>query len=158
VALESPAGIFLNAPDVYVGDKNTLHNMHASVFYGTSTKARYADIAEKYVTDKEYEPGTVIGVDLTDNEATIFNKKLKVLGVVSTAPGYMLNSEITGQYIALKGRVPCKINGSAIKGQYIIADDNGCGIAVNDYTFEQSKRLLGVAISNSKNGIVEIKV
>jgi len=85
-------------------------------------------------------------------------KGSKVLGVVSTEPGYMLNSEITGQYIALKGRVPCKINGSATIKQYIIADDNGCGIAVDDYTFEQSKRLLGVAISNSKNGIVEIKV
>jgi len=157
VALESPAGIFLNAPDIYAGDKSTLNNMHAKVFYGTSTTAKYADIAEKYVTDKEYESGTVLSVG-ADGKGVIFKKGSKVLGVVSTEPGYMLNSEITGQYIALKGRVPCKINGSATIKQYIIADDNGCGIAVDDYTFEQSKRLLGVAISNSKNGIVEIKV
>jgi hypothetical protein len=129
----------------------------ATTFNGTASKARYADIAEKYTADVEYAPGTVLGFG-GEQEITIYNEGMTLAGVVSTAPGYMLNSEIDGTYIALKGRVPCKIVGSAVKGQFIIANNNGFGTAVNDYTFEESKKLLGVAISDSENGIVEIKV
>jgi len=157
VALESPAGIFLNAPDVYVGNKSTLHNMHAQTFYGNSTSASYADLAENYSTDVEYEPGTVLGFG-GENEVTLYNGSMKLAGVVSTAPGYLLNSETNGVSIALKGRVPCNIIGDAKRGQYIIADADGFGKAVDDYTFEESKKLLGIAISDSKNSIVEIKV
>jgi len=137
----------------------TLHSttITADNFIGLSSSAKYADIAEKYSTDVVYEPGTILGFG-GDLELTIYNKNLKLAGVVSTKPGYMLNSEAYGQYIALKGRVPCKIIGNAVKGQYIIASNDGFGEAVNDYTFEQSKILLGIAISDSKNSIVEIKV
>ncbi len=129
------------------------------VFDGISSSARYADIAEKYKSDIDYKAGTVIGINekSENNEITEYKKGMKAVGVVSTAPGYKLNSAADGIYIALKGRVPCKINGSAKKGQYIIADDNGCGVAIDDYTFEQSKLLLGIALENGTN-VVEIKV
>jgi len=130
----------------------------ANLFDGLATSSEYADIAEKYTTDVEYEPGTVLGFGSEESELTLYNANTPLAGVVSTQPGYMLNSDIDGTYIALKGRVPCKIIGSAHKGQYIIATKDGFGVAVSDYTFEESKILLGIAISDSENGIVEIKV
>ena len=142
------------------GTIGTLHSttVTADLFDGTASSANYADIAEKYTTDVEYAPGTVLGFGSDEDELTIYNANTPLAGVVSTAPGFMLNSEIDGVYIALKGRVPCKIVGTAHKGQYIIATNDGFGVAVNDYTFEESKILLGIAISDSEDGIVEIKV
>ena len=114
-------------------------------------------MAEKYSTDLTYEPGTVLGFG-GEKELTRYNKGLKLCGVVSTNPAAMLNSDLDGQYVALKGRVPCKISGTATKGQYIIASENGVGVAVDDYSFDQSKLLLGIAINDSKDSVVEIKV
>ena len=52
VALESPAGIFLNAPDVYVGDKTTLKNFSAYDVYvgGTLTEASDKRLKENVET------------------------------------------------------------------------------------------------------------
>ena len=52
VALESPAGIFLNAPDVYVGDKTTLKNFSANDVYvgGTLTEASDKRLKENVET------------------------------------------------------------------------------------------------------------
>ena len=35
-------------------------DVQATVFHGEATAARYADLAEKYIADKEYDPGTVV--------------------------------------------------------------------------------------------------
>ena len=35
-------------------------NVNASYFVGTATQAQYADLAEKYIPDADYEPGTVL--------------------------------------------------------------------------------------------------
>jgi hypothetical protein len=145
-----------------ISTTGTIGNLHSTTvtadnFIGVASSAKYADIAEKYTTDVTYEPGTVLGFG-GEAELTLYNENMKVAGVVSTEPGYMLNSEIDGLYVALKGRVPCKIIGSAQKGQYIIATNDGFGKAIDDYTFEESKILLGIAISDSEDGIVEIKV
>jgi hypothetical protein len=47
-----------------------------------------------------------------------------VAGIVSTNPGYMMNSEAgsneTHPYIALKGRVPCKVVGPVTKGDLLV--------------------------------------
>ena len=133
--------------------------VNAVTLNGTASTAKYADIAEKYVSDKKYESGTVL--ELSDNptsdiEVTLYNSG-KVAGVVSDKPGYMLNSEIDGIYVALKGRTPVNINGSAEKGDYIIADIDGKGIAVKELTFETSLKLLGICLENGINR-VEIKI
>ena len=87
-------------------------NLTANVFNGTATAANYADLAEKYLADNEYEPGTVVAVGgEAEVRATVFGDR--AIGVVSTAPAYMMNSELEGgTYVALKGRVPCKVVGS----------------------------------------------
>jgi hypothetical protein len=37
-------------------------------FHGTATTAQYADVAELYTSDKEYEPGTVITNNTDDSQ------------------------------------------------------------------------------------------
>ena len=101
-----------------------------AIIYGTSTSARYADLAEKYTTDQEYEPGTVIVVaSAGDAEATAsYTTGQRVLGVVSTNPAFIMNDELDGQAIALRGRVPVKVVGPIRKGQPLICNQDGKGV------------------------------
>jgi len=124
--------------------------VYAVDFYG-NYNAQAADIAEIYESDKDYEPGTVLQVG-KDTEVTIYNNGI-LAGVVSTKPGLILNNDIKGVKVALKGRIPVKINGSAKRGQYINADENGKGIAC-DY---KTDRTIGVCIKGGE-GLVEVKV
>jgi hypothetical protein len=100
------------------------------VIYGTSTSARYADLAEKYTTDTEYESGTVLAVAISgEAEATqTWQTGQRVLGVVSTAPAFIMNDEADGQAIALRGRVPVKVVGPIRKGQPLICNQDGKGM------------------------------
>jgi hypothetical protein len=111
------------------GDIGQAANRFA-VIYGTSTSARYADLAEKYTTDQEYESGTVIVVaSAGDAEGTASHTTgQRVLGVVSTNPAFIMNDELDGQAIALRGRVPVKVIGPIRKGQPLICNQDGKGI------------------------------
>jgi hypothetical protein len=98
--------------------------------FGTATTAQYADLAEKYTTDIEYEAGTVLAVAINgDAEATqTWQSGQKVLGVISTNPAFLMNDEADGQAIALRGRVPVKVIGPIRKGQPLICNQDGKGI------------------------------
>jgi len=102
-----------------------------NAIYGRSTSAQYADLAEKYTTDKQYEPGTVMVVAVGgDSEATCsFQNGQRVIGVISTAPAHVMNDGIDGQAIGLVGRVPVKVVGPIKKGQTIVANADGKAIA-----------------------------
>jgi hypothetical protein len=102
-----------------------------AVIYGTSTSARYADLAEKYTTDQEYETGTVIVVSLdsTAEGTASFKYAQRVLGVVSAKPAFIMNDESEGQALALRGRVPVKVAGPINKGHPLVANQDGRAIA-----------------------------
>lgn len=101
-------------------------DIFARLFQGTATSAQYADLAEKYLADQEYEPGTVVVVG-GDAEVTAGSLGNRVLGVVSTSPAFMMNKDLEGgTYIALKGRVPVKVHGPVVKGDELIAGNEGC--------------------------------
>jgi len=101
-------------------------DLTANVFQGIAAQARYADLAEKYLADSEYEPGTVVVVG-GEKEVTASSWGKRAVGVVSANPAYMMNSELEGgTYIALKGRVPVKVIGSVRKGDNLIAANDGC--------------------------------
>jgi len=131
-------------------------NMTAAVFNGTATSARYADLAEKYLADAEYEPGTVVAVG-GEAEVTAVKFGDRAIGVVSTAPAYMMNSELEGgTYVALKGRVPCKVVGTVRKGDRLVASNNGCAIAAS---FHQHPDVFGIALeNNSETGVKTVEV
>ena len=111
------------------GDIGQTGNRFGTIF-GTATSARYADLAEKYTTDAEYEAGTVLTVAINgDAEATqTWQSGQRVLGVVSTNPAFLMNDEADGQAIALRGRVPVKVIGPIRKGQPLICNQDGKGM------------------------------
>ena len=101
----------------------------ATLFDGVASSAKYADLAEKYLPDADYEPGTVVSVG-GEKEITASVWGDRALGVISTAPAYMMNKDLEGGvYVALKGRVPCKVVGAVRKGQRLVASNNGCAVA-----------------------------
>ena len=108
--------------------------MYADTFDGTATKAKYADLAEKYLADQTYATGTVVCVGGTaEVTASTGGMAHAVVGVVSENPAYMMNSDLEGgTYIALKGRVPVKIEGSITKGAMLAASDEGRAVAFNN--------------------------
>lgn len=111
------------------GDIGQAANRFGTI-YGTATSAKYADLAEKYTTDQEYDAGTVIVVaSAGDFEGTASHTTgQRVLGVVSTNPAFIMNDELDGQAIALRGRVPVKVIGPIRKGQSLICNQDGKGI------------------------------
>jgi hypothetical protein len=118
----------------------------ATLFSGDALRARYADLAEKYLTDQEYESGTVVSVGGTA-EVTASSLNDRAVGVVSTNPAYMMNSELEGgTYVALKGRVPTKVIGPVKKGDRLVAADNGHAKAA---LFHEFANTFAVALEDS---------
>ena len=104
-------------------------DLFARLFDGTATAARYADLAEKYLADKEYEVGTVVAVG-GEAEVTAAKYGDRAIGVVSANPAFMMNKDLEGgTYIALKGRVPVKVTGAVRKGQRLVAANDGTAVA-----------------------------
>jgi hypothetical protein len=92
--------------------------------YAKATSAQYADLAENYETDDNYAVGTVVMVG-GNKEVTASSFGKRAIGVVSENPAYLMNSAGKGQPIALKGRVKVRVNGHIVKGDELIADNNG---------------------------------
>jgi hypothetical protein len=102
--------------------------VYSNYFVGTATSAQYADLAENYVADSSYEPGTVL--EFSGNfEVTIAEDATnKVAGVVTTNPAYLMNSHCQGEFvaaIALQGRTPCKVRGNIKKGDMLVSGGSG---------------------------------
>jgi hypothetical protein len=119
-------------------------NPSSGILTTVSNQANYADLAEKYVTDKEYPVGTVIVVG-GDAEVTSSNYGDRAIGVISEKPAYLMNNEANGQAVALKGRVPVRVVGIVRKGQRLIAHNNGCAVA----GVPHSNDVFGIALESS---------
>ena len=106
-----------------------------STFYGVSTQAKYADLAENYQADSNYTPGTVLEFGGTQ-EVTIATELTKrVAGVVSSNPAHLMNGGLQGANVvpmALQGRVPCKVTGSVQKGDLMVSAGFGYARADNN--------------------------
>jgi hypothetical protein len=94
-----------------------------------ATTAQYADLAENYVADADYPPGTVLvfGGNHEVTESTS-SADTKVAGVVSTNPAHLMNSCMPGDHVvalALVGRVPTMVVGPVRKGDMMVTAHNG---------------------------------
>ena len=98
--------------------------------YAKSTSAQYADVAEIYTTDYNYEPGTVV-VFGGNKEVTVstFSQDTRVAGVVSTNPAYLMNDKSEGVAVALLGKVPVKVHGMIEKGDLLTTSGEYSGHA-----------------------------
>jgi hypothetical protein len=89
--------------------------------FAKATSAQYADLAEIYRADADYLPGTVV-VFGGEHEVTVSNisHDIRIAGVVSTEPAYLMNSQAAGVALALAGRVPCQVQGPVAKGDQLV--------------------------------------
>ena len=95
---------------------------------GSTLQATWADLAEKYVADAEYAPGTVLAFGGLFEVTVAEDSTRRVAGVVSTNPAYIMNTECAGDHvvtIAMTGRVPCKVRGKIQKGDMMVSAGSG---------------------------------
>ena len=148
------------------GAGNAVGNIGSSSVYfnrlfAQATTALYADLAECYLADADYEPGTVMdfGGDLEVTLSTTDSSK-RVSGVVSTNPAHVMNSGLQGDHVvtvALIGRVPVKVTGVIRKGDLMVSAGNGRARAV---TIASPKvgTIIGKALENFDGGEGTIEI
>ena len=150
------------------GAANAVGNIGSSTTYfnrlfAQATTALYADLAEMYTTDAEYEPGTVL-IFGGNQEVTMSTETHdhRVAGVVSTNPAHIMNSGLQGEHtvaVALTGRVPVSVIGNISAGDRVVTS-NRAGVAeALDMTRYQPGVIIGKALqSYSGNGVGVIEV
>jgi hypothetical protein len=128
---------------------------------GSTLTATYADLAEKYTTDLEYDYGTVL-VFGGEEELTTTDKQAdhRVAGVVSKDPAYIMNGSLKSKhtvFLALQGRVLCKVIGRVKPGDILVTSSTP-GYATVDNS-PKTGTIIGKAINSKKTesaGYVEI--
>lgn len=139
----------LNTPGTVVA-RDAASDIFVNVVHGTATSAQYADLAEKYLADAEYEIGTVMMIG-GEAEVTASRWGKRAIGAVSAKPAYLMNEGLEGgTVVALKGRIPVKVIGSIKKGDDLIASDNGCAVMAVPH----ASRVFAVALeTNDDTGV-----
>jgi hypothetical protein len=128
--------------------------------FAQSTSAQYADLAEKYTADADYEPGTVVmfggsaEVTLCANDACS-----RVAGVISTNPSYRMNDGLISEHtamVALTGRVPTQVTGTVRKGDLMVSAGNGVARAEANPAIGT---VIGKALADSEgDAVIEVVV
>lgn len=110
-----------------------------NTIFAKATSAQYADLAEKYLSDAEYDAGTVVVFGGSEEVTTTqIYADTRVAGAVSTEPAYIMNSASSGLPVALRGKIPVKIVGAVSKGDLLVTSEQA-GVAQsvgsnNDYS------------------------
>jgi len=141
-------------------------NFSAGVITATATAARYADLAEKYTSDVQYPPGTVV---VLGGEAEVTRSdgptSRAIAGIVSTDPAYLMNNDLEGDTVvdvALIGRVPCMVTGIINKGDLLVSSNRpGHACAWTNATNPPAGSIVGKAIENKTDedpGVIEVLV
>ena len=105
-------------------------NGATGVITGNQIDANYADMAERFAADSEYEAGTVVELG-GSAEITMAAQDLSetVFGVISTHAAYLMNgragTNATHPPVAMTGRVPVKCSGIVHKGDRLVSAGNG---------------------------------
>ena len=131
-------------------------NLTSTLFTGTATNARYADLAEMYAADSEIDPGTVVMFGGEGKVVACDTENCRgVAGIVSTNPAHLMNSSQEGVALALAGRVPCKVTGPVAAGDLMVSAGNGMAMANND---AKLGTVIGKAIEENIDGEGVIEV
>jgi hypothetical protein len=133
-------------------------NLTANLFQGTATAAQYADLAEKYLADKQYDVGTVVCIG-GDKEITAATYGNRAIGIVSGKPGFIMNSHLEGgTLVALKGRVPVKVQGTVKKGDKLVPAQNMYGAASAANNADTDYFAIALQDHQSDSGVIEALV
>jgi hypothetical protein len=132
-----------------------------NTFYGVSTQAKYADLAENYQADRVYNPGTVLMFGGTQEVTVADAGTTAVAGIVSTNPAHLMNGQLSGANVvalALTGRVPCMVIGPVKKGDMMISAGFG-------YARSSANPIIGQVIGKAlqdfpveSKGVIEVVV
>ena len=142
-----------------IGNSTTSFN----TIFAKATSAQYADVAEKYVADKIYPPGTVVEFGgQAEVTITTVSSSPAVAGIISTNPAFIMNAgenNINAVAVALLGRVPCRVVGDIKKGDRLVSSDiPGVAKKLNPAEY-QPGCILGKALENyssSEPGVIEV--
>ncbi|CAB5214392.1 hypothetical protein UFOVP190_87 [uncultured Caudovirales phage] len=132
-----------------------------NTFYGISTQAKYADLAENYQADKPYNPGTVLQFGGSAEVTVAEANTPRVAGIVSTNPAHLMNGALAGTGVvalALTGRVPCNVIGPIAKGDMMVSA--GFGFARADAN-PAPGTVIGKALTEfpiNGKGVIEVVV
>tara|TARA_Y100001954_G_scaffold78466_1_gene86223 strand:- start:1341 stop:2318 length:978 start_codon:yes stop_codon:yes gene_type:complete len=151
-----------------IPDANTTYDLGSAslkwnVIHGVATSARYADLAENYLGDNDYEPGTILVFGGSEEVTTTDTKgDTRVAGVVSESPAHLMNSDLQGTHVlavALSGRVPTKVLGKVKKGDMLVTS------AVSGYAMANPNAGVGTVIGKAlqdkdtdDKGVIEVVV
>lgn len=122
----------------------------------TANHAKWSDLAEYYLADKQYEPGTLVrfGGENEITQATIN----EVNGVVTSKPAFLMNYELKnnklGVPIALVGRVPVKVIGKVKKFDKLVSA--GEYARVFNSNIDKNKIIIARALENNVNETVKL--
>lgn len=157
----------LNTQFPNIGQGIVLNNGSEYFFYGTATRALYADLAERYHADAVYEYGTVVKIG-GEKEITATSKEYcpDVFGVVSDNPAFGMNtgagSSETHPFVALSGRVPVRVIGQVKKGDRLVSSSTpGHAMSAGSEAGIAWQFVIGRALEDKINddaGIVEVVV
>jgi hypothetical protein len=152
------------------GQANGVGNIGNSTGYfntvfAKATSAQYADVAEKYIADRPYSPGTVMEIGgPAEVQATTTYASTRIAGVVSTAPALLMNSteqDSNSIELALLGRVPCRVIGTIRRGDLLTSSDRpgvATALAAEDY---EPGCVIGKALQShvgAGEGVIEVLV
>jgi hypothetical protein len=97
---------------------------------GARFEATYADLAERFEADAEYDAGTVVEIGgAKEVTAVVEDLSETVFGVVSNTAAMLMNrsagDNATHPPIAVSGRVPVKVKGQVKKGDRLVSAGRG---------------------------------
>jgi hypothetical protein len=97
---------------------------------GARLNATYADLAERFEADTEYDAGTVVELGgEAEITAVVHELSEDVFGVISDSAAYLMNSgagpDKTHPPVAVSGRVPVKVVGKVKKGERLVSAGSG---------------------------------
>jgi len=130
--------------------------------FAKATTAQYADLAEYYSSQDVYPPGTVLDFGgPAEVTLSITDMSVRVAGVVSTNPAYLMNSVWDGGgkvvALALTGRVPCLVTGKISAGDMMVSAGNGYARAESN---PKMGSVIGKALTDfaGNTGVIEVVV
>ena len=134
-------------------------NFSAGTITATATQAQYADLAETYKADADYEAGTLVQIggefEITQTQSP---EDLGVFGVISTDPAYLMNAEAEGLPVALAGRVPVRVVGLVEKGNRLCSSHiPGVAKAYDEENYD-ARMVFGRALADKEDleeGVIE---
>jgi len=155
------AGKTFYATEISTSANTTVGNLTGNwqLTAGSTLNATYADLAEYYEADQNYDSATVLEFG-GDKEVTLATDgTTRVAGVVSTNPAYAMNANCKGiaVAVALQGRVPTKVRGKVSKGDMMVSAGEGYA---RPSVSPQIGTVIGKALENFDGieGVIEVAV